>query len=419
MSKACGLSSSSSNASRPISRLRRCVQAHAMHTNALWWCSGGGGDGSSRCSDDGKRCPDCVGFSITSGGPDAFHSSVKSVWSVSSRLTEYLLTLIVAGTVNLAYSFWFEGNPRATLQYLTCATVIFRCDTVLLFGPIGIELLLRCLLDNTQGGTGGMGRRGLRRPILLCLYRHRRLTLRIECYRRSLSCWNNTLKLLAESGGDALLWWEGAELSIDMNTLSWDEFREVFYVKYFIAYMKRPPPMQTTTGEKNHSDRHKGLRSSNFTSMPPLTLKKNPYGVPVYINRKKDGWRWLYIILFGSLLISLGCSFMMFLASYNNYPGAYALKALHQSDPDATPKPTTEEVTHDCEIVLEEGALVVVLQLLDGEDRAATTEETRDGASMLKEAASVVRRRRRWLFFYCSMGKRGAMPSGATGGQVP
>ncbi|KAG6478156.1 uncharacterized protein LOC122019017 [Zingiber officinale] len=32
---------------------------------------------------------------------------------------------------------------------------------------------------------------------------------------------------------DALLWWEGASLSVDLNTLSWEGFKEVFYSKYF------------------------------------------------------------------------------------------------------------------------------------------------------------------------------------------
>ncbi|XP_042432713.1 uncharacterized protein LOC122019296 [Zingiber officinale] len=32
---------------------------------------------------------------------------------------------------------------------------------------------------------------------------------------------------------DALLWWEGASLSINPNTLSWEGFKEVFYSTYF------------------------------------------------------------------------------------------------------------------------------------------------------------------------------------------
>ncbi|XP_073307145.1 uncharacterized protein [Primulina huaijiensis] len=34
-------------------------------------------------------------------------------------------------------------------------------------------------------------------------------------------------------GGDARLWWEGASIALDLATLSWTRFTEVFYSKYF------------------------------------------------------------------------------------------------------------------------------------------------------------------------------------------
>ena len=34
-------------------------------------------------------------------------------------------------------------------------------------------------------------------------------------------------------GGDARLWWEGASVALDLTTLSWTRFTEVFYSKYF------------------------------------------------------------------------------------------------------------------------------------------------------------------------------------------
>ncbi|XP_073031284.1 uncharacterized protein [Primulina eburnea] len=33
--------------------------------------------------------------------------------------------------------------------------------------------------------------------------------------------------------GDARLWWESASVSVNLQTLSWDGFKEVFYSKYF------------------------------------------------------------------------------------------------------------------------------------------------------------------------------------------
>jgi len=44
--------------------------------------------------------------------------------------------------VNLAYGNWLKGNFYPALSFLIFATVIFRCDTMLLLGPIGLELLL-------------------------------------------------------------------------------------------------------------------------------------------------------------------------------------------------------------------------------------------------------------------------------------
>ncbi|XP_073064075.1 uncharacterized protein [Primulina eburnea] len=35
------------------------------------------------------------------------------------------------------------------------------------------------------------------------------------------------------SGGDARLWWEGASVALNLATLSWIRFTEVFYSKYF------------------------------------------------------------------------------------------------------------------------------------------------------------------------------------------
>ncbi|XP_073273269.1 uncharacterized protein [Primulina huaijiensis] len=35
--------------------------------------------------------------------------------------------------------------------------------------------------------------------------------------------------------GDASLWWEGAERGVNMATLTWEEFKRVFYDKYFTS----------------------------------------------------------------------------------------------------------------------------------------------------------------------------------------
>ncbi|XP_073017836.1 uncharacterized protein [Primulina eburnea] len=35
--------------------------------------------------------------------------------------------------------------------------------------------------------------------------------------------------------GDASLWWEGAERGVNLETLPWDDFKRIFYDKYFTA----------------------------------------------------------------------------------------------------------------------------------------------------------------------------------------
>lgn len=244
--------------------------------------------------------------------------------------TRPLPNILAFGLVNLAYSFWFKGNPRATLQYLTCATVIFRCDTVLLFGPIGIELLLnksisifeaiKCCILAALLSIGCT-------VLLDSVMWQRILWPELEVF------WFNTiLNRSSEWGTQSFHWYFTSALPrslfvayplclvgmlLDRRILPY--IVPVF--SFVLLYSKLP---------------HKELRFI-IGSIPIFNVSAAITASRVYINRKKAGWRWLYIILLGSLLISLGCSVMMFLASYNNYPGAYALKALHQSDiSDAT-----------------------------------------------------------------------------------
>ncbi|XP_075518284.1 uncharacterized protein LOC142552394 [Primulina tabacum] len=40
-------------------------------------------------------------------------------------------------------------------------------------------------------------------------------------------------------GDDASLWWEGAEHSVNLDTITWTRFKEIFYEKYFTADVRR------------------------------------------------------------------------------------------------------------------------------------------------------------------------------------
>ncbi|KAK8946046.1 Dol-P-Man:Man(7)GlcNAc(2)-PP-Dol alpha-1,6-mannosyltransferase [Platanthera guangdongensis] len=74
---------------------------------------------------------------------------------------------------------------------------------------------------------------------------------------------------------------------------------------------------------------HKELRFI-ISSVPIFNVSAAIAASRMYHNQKKNIWRSLFLMMLGSLLVSLGCSVISFMASYNNYPGGYALKALHQ-----------------------------------------------------------------------------------------
>uniref|UniRef100_A0A0D9W7S7 Mannosyltransferase n=1 Tax=Leersia perrieri TaxID=77586 RepID=A0A0D9W7S7_9ORYZ len=76
---------------------------------------------------------------------------------------------------------------------------------------------------------------------------------------------------------------------------------------------------------------HKELRFI-IASIPMLNVSASLAASRVYNNRKKTGWKLLYVLMIGCFFASLGYSAVTFMASYNNYPGGYALKALHEAD---------------------------------------------------------------------------------------
>ncbi|KAF3956558.1 hypothetical protein CMV_018320 [Castanea mollissima] len=73
-------------------------------------------------------------------------------------------------------------------------------------------------------------------------------------------------------------------------------------------------------------------------------LSLGSYSTEGYNNRKKTFWKLLNFIMLGLLLISLGCTIITFMASYNNYPSGHALKDLHQIG--HLPNNTNEQWVH-------------------------------------------------------------------------
>ncbi|XP_020574464.1 dol-P-Man:Man(7)GlcNAc(2)-PP-Dol alpha-1,6-mannosyltransferase isoform X4 [Phalaenopsis equestris] len=238
----------------------------------------------------------------------------------STRPLPNILAFIL---VNLAYGFWFEDNATSTLKCLTVATVIFRCDTVLLFVPIAVELLLSKSISLLQAIKCCLS------TAVLCIG----FTLLVDSIFWQRILWpelevfwfNSILNRSSEWGTHAFYWYFTSALPrsllvayplsllgvlLDRRMVRY--FAPVF--SFVLLYSKLP---------------HKELRFI-ICSVPIFNVSAAVASNRVYNNRRKNVWRLLFLMLLGSLLVSLGCSAIMFLASYDNYPGGHAMKALHQ-----------------------------------------------------------------------------------------
>ncbi|PKU81916.1 dol-P-Man:Man(7)GlcNAc(2)-PP-Dol alpha-1,6-mannosyltransferase isoform X1 [Dendrobium catenatum] len=237
--------------------------------------------------------------------------------------TRPLPNILAFVLVNLAYGFWFEGNATSTLKCLIAATAIFRCDTVLLFLPIAIELLLSKSISLLQSIKCCVN------TAVLCIG----FTLLVDSIFWQRILWpelevfwfNSVLNRSSEWGTHAFHWYFTSALPrsllaayplsllgvlLDRRMIRY--FAPVF--SFVLLYSKLP---------------HKELRFI-IGSVPIFNVSAAIAASRVYNNQRKNIWRLLFLMMLGSLLVSLGCSAIMFMASYDNYPGGYALNALHQ-----------------------------------------------------------------------------------------
>ncbi|XP_073041800.1 uncharacterized protein [Primulina eburnea] len=101
---------------------------------------------------------------------------------------------------------------------------------------------------------------------------------------------------------DARLWWEGASVSVNLQTLTWEYFKEVFYSKYFIdedqkdieIYKQGKRPLQAP--QRQFQQPAKKLfqgPSKGKAHQPQKRANKNPTEYPVCLNcsRKHEGER--------------------------------------------------------------------------------------------------------------------------------
>ncbi|XP_028074044.1 dol-P-Man:Man(7)GlcNAc(2)-PP-Dol alpha-1,6-mannosyltransferase isoform X2 [Camellia sinensis] len=293
--------------------------------------------------------------------------------------TRPLPNILALGLVNLAYGNWLKGNFYAALNclleyYKLCfwitsrlmdhghnqlyptlnmsslilllsaqrlcslwcslcccsqygnifATIIFRCDILLLLCPLGLELLLTKSISLWKAIKCCIG------AALFCIG----LTVLVDSimWRRLLwpefeVLWfNSILNRSSEWGTHPFYWYFTSALPRSLLAAYplfliavFLDRRILFYIlpvfSFVLLYSKLP---------------HKELRFI-ISSVPMFNLSAAIAASRIYNNRRKNFWNLLYVVLLGLLMISLGYTIITFMASYENYPSGYALRDLHKN----------------------------------------------------------------------------------------
>ncbi|XP_034205756.1 dol-P-Man:Man(7)GlcNAc(2)-PP-Dol alpha-1,6-mannosyltransferase isoform X2 [Prunus dulcis] len=238
--------------------------------------------------------------------------------------TRPLPNVLALGVVNLAYGYWLKEKCYAAINCLIFATVIFRCDILLLLCPLGLELLL------TRRISLWKALKCCSLCAILCIG----LTVLVDSIMWKRLLWpefevfwfNSVLNRSSEWGTHPFHWYFTSALPrlllaaypLFLLGVLLDRRILLFILPVFsfvLLYSKLP---------------HKELRFI-LSSVPIFNLSAAIAATRVYNNRKKTYWKFLYPIMLGLLLISLGCTVITFMASNENYPSGHALKHLHEN----------------------------------------------------------------------------------------
>ncbi|GAB2284288.1 dolichyl-P-Man:Man(7)GlcNAc(2)-PP-dolichol alpha-1,6-mannosyltransferase [Dionaea muscipula] len=237
--------------------------------------------------------------------------------------TRPLPNILALGLVNMSYGYLLKRSYYKALDFLIAATIIFRCDTLLLLCPICLGLLLARSISLWKAIKHCFG------TVLLCVG----FTILVDTIMWRRLLWpefevfwfNSVLNRSSEWGVHPFHWYFTSALPrslllvYPLFTLSLLLDRRILAyvlpVLFFIVLYSKLP--------------HKELRFI-ISSVPIFNFAAAISASRIYNNRKKSFWRLLYALMLGLLLISLGCTLIFFVASYENYPSGYALKKLHQ-----------------------------------------------------------------------------------------
>ncbi|XP_057979719.1 dol-P-Man:Man(7)GlcNAc(2)-PP-Dol alpha-1,6-mannosyltransferase isoform X2 [Malania oleifera] len=237
--------------------------------------------------------------------------------------TRPLPNILALGLVNLAYGCWLKGSSYTALKCLIFATLVFRCDMLLLLCPLGLHLLL------TKSVSLWEALKCCIKTTLLCMG----LTVLVDTVMWKRLIWpefevfwfNSVQNRSSEWGIHPFHWYFTSALPrsllaayplLLLGVLLDRRIRSyILPVLCFVFLYSKLP--------------HKELRFI-IVSIPIFNLSAAIAANRIYNNRRKVFWNLLNIVMLGSLLISLGCTILFFMASYHNYPSGYALKELHQ-----------------------------------------------------------------------------------------
>ncbi|CAN1829415.1 Dol-P-Man:Man(7)GlcNAc(2)-PP-Dol alpha-1,6-mannosyltransferase [Linum perenne] len=183
------------------------------------------------------------------------------------------------------------------------AAVVFRCDMLLLLGPLGLQLLLARSVSLFGGIKHCLGIALL--SIGLTMFIDSIMWRRVLWPEFEVFWFNSVLNRSSEWGTHSFHWYFTSALPRSM----------------LAAY-----PLFVLGVILDRRVRHFVFPAVSFIFL----YSKLPHKICSYNNRKKPLWKLFNLIVLGLLLISLGCTAVTFMASYENYPSGHALTELHQ-----------------------------------------------------------------------------------------